>query len=150
MRNRASILFTLSLIIFSASFANADMTVVLYNNSPGSVGPYYAARGGSIAEWENLGINDNFKTFCVEHSRGFYPGKSYYVSIDDTIKHSVQYPNYLSDQTKKLYAAFTNNAFSTSMNAAIQNSFWTLENGTTGLYTAGLDSIYLDPLITTG
>ena len=150
MRNRFSIMFTLSLIIFSGSFANAAMTVVLYNNSPGIVGPYYADRGGTIAEWENLGIKSDFNTFCVEDSRYFYPGKSYYVSIDDNIMYGAENPNTLSEQTKKLYAAFTNGAFSVSMNAALQNSFWTLENGATGLYTAGLDSMSLDSVLSNG
>ena len=149
MRNRFGIMFTLSLIIFCGSFANAAMTVVLYNNSPGIEGPYYAARGGTIAEWDNLGIKSDFNTFCVEDSRCFYPGKSYYVSIDDNIMYGAENPNTLSEQTKKLYAAFTNGAFSVSMNAALQNSFWTLENGATGLYTAGLDTIALESIDST-
>ncbi len=132
------VVFCMLLLLSSVLNANIDydLKVSLTNDNPSTAeGPYTVKvinnkyDGGQIY----TGVFDTFKTFCVEVGEHYWTNAKYYATIDDAVMYS---PDdwgilYLTDDTKKIYAAYLNGHLS-GINSitAVQRSIWASLNFT--------------------
>ena len=84
--------------------------------------PYTINRTGDLGLWEAYNINANFNTFCVQSGVIFELNKTYYVTIEDTIRQAQSMA--LADSTKQLYAAYLNDALTGYSSNAVQVTIW--------------------------
>ena len=79
--------------------------------------------------WTTNGIDNGFKTFCVEWDRAFYPNTVYGATIDNVIKNGGG-DGILKSNTKDLYAAFLNggNTIADYTDTQIQEEIWYWQN----------------------
>ena len=115
------ILLTIAVVFVIAVSANAGMDYYV-NMAPFKViieGPSYDSnlpyRVDDLRDGDTDGSDLDFQTFCVESRSGtdelFWPGKTYWATVDNSVLYSPDPLGtvYLTDDTKKLYAAYVNN-----------------------------------------
>lgn len=123
----------LSIIVFLAfvSVVNAgyDLKVKLTNDVPTTgEGPYTVSiiQDNMTSGKIYTGVFDSFKTFCVEDGEYYWPNKVHYATIDEKVKYSPDDYDLLSltDNTKKIYAAYLNGHLDGVTGVQIQHAIW--------------------------
>lgn len=119
---KKTMLFFVALALLAAPSVAAPTCTVSTGGGDWPQAPYTVNLTGDLSQWQAYNITSNFDTFCVQSQTIFELNKTYYATIEDTIRQTPTMP--LAETTKQLYAAYLNGSLDGYTANEIQVTVW--------------------------